>query len=77
MSDSCESRRRLDRVVLVQALLRFGGGLDVPLQQGHVQGRSHLFGEHGFAGAGLAFDQQGRCRVMAALTDSIRSWVAT
>jgi hypothetical protein len=47
-----------DRVVFVQALLRLGGALDVPLQQRHVQRLRHFFGQHGLAGAGLALDQQ-------------------
>ncbi len=45
-------------VVLVQALLRLGGGLDVPLHQRHVQRARHFLGQHGLAGAGLALDQQ-------------------
>jgi hypothetical protein len=45
-------------VVLVQALLRLGGALDVPLQQRHAQRRGHLLGQHGLAGAGLALDEQ-------------------
>ena len=45
-------------VVFIQALLRLGGGLDVPLQQGHVQRLCHFFGQHGLAGAGLALDEQ-------------------
>ena len=47
-----------DGVIFVQALLRFGGRLDVPLQQGQFQCLGYFFGQHGFAGAGLAFDQQ-------------------
>jgi hypothetical protein len=47
-----------DRVVFVQALLRLGGGLDVPLQQGHAQRLGHFLCQHGLAGAGLALDQQ-------------------
>ena len=46
------------RVILVQALLCFCGGFDVPLQQRHFQRLSHLLSQHGFAGAGLAFHQQ-------------------
>jgi len=30
----------------------------VPLQQRQIERRGHLFGQHGFAGAGLALDQQ-------------------
>jgi hypothetical protein len=45
-------------VVFIQALLRLGGGLDVPLQQRHVQRLGHFLGQHGLAGAGLALDEQ-------------------
>ena len=48
-----------DRVIFIQALLGFGGGLDVPLQQLHAQSFGHFFGQHGFARARLALDQQG------------------
>ena len=46
-------------VVLIEALLSLGGGLDMPLDQGHAEAGGHLFGEHGLARAGLALDQQG------------------
>jgi hypothetical protein len=46
------------RVVLVQALLRLGGALDVPLQQRHVHGGGGFLGQHRLAGAGLALDEQ-------------------
>ena len=46
------------RVVFIQPLLGLGGGLDVPLQQGKIQGACHFLGQHGFARTGLAFDQQ-------------------
>ncbi len=46
------------RVVFVQALLRLGGRLDMPLQQRHAQRGGHFLGQHGLAGAGLALDQQ-------------------
>jgi hypothetical protein len=46
------------RVVLVQALLRLGGALDVPLQQRHAQRFGHFLGQHGLAGAGFALDEQ-------------------
>src|SRR6266704_5886465 len=46
------------RVVLVQALLRLGGGLDVPLEQRQAERLGHFHGEHGLAGPGLAFYQQ-------------------
>jgi hypothetical protein len=48
-----------DGVVLIEALLGLGGGLDVPLQQGHAQGFGHLLGQHRLAGAGFTLDQQG------------------
>jgi len=47
-----------DRVVLVQALLRLGGGLDVPLEQRDPQRLRHLDRQHRFPGAGLALDEQ-------------------
>ena len=47
------------RVIFIQALLRLGGGLHVPLQQRHAQRLRHFFGQHGFAGARFALDQQG------------------
>src|SRR5690606_24317194 len=40
------------------SLLRLGRGLDVPLQQGPVQGAGDFLGQQGLAGAGLALDQQ-------------------
>ncbi|MNL41679.1 hypothetical protein D3C87_1641010 [compost metagenome] len=45
-------------VVFVQALMRLGGGLDVPLQQRPAQRARHFFRQHGLAGARLALDQQ-------------------
>jgi hypothetical protein len=45
-------------IVFVQALLRLGGGLDVPLQQRHAQRFGDLLGQHGLAGTGLTLDQQ-------------------
>ena len=47
------------RIVFVEALLGFGGRFDVPLQQFEAQRLGHFFGQHGFAGAGFTFDQQG------------------
>ena len=47
-----------DRVVLVEALLRLGGRLDVPLDHRGVQRLGDLVRQHGLAGAGLALDQQ-------------------
>ena len=45
-------------VVFVQALLRLGGRLDVPLQQRHAQRLGDFLGQHRLAGAGLALDEQ-------------------
>jgi hypothetical protein len=45
-------------VVFVQALVRLGGGLDVPLQQRPAQRARHLFRQHGFPGAGFSLDQE-------------------
>ncbi|MCY1169811.1 hypothetical protein D9M73_98610 [compost metagenome] len=47
------------RVIFVQALLRLGGGLDVPLDQFGIKRLGDFISEHGLAGAGLALDQQG------------------
>jgi len=47
-----------DRVVLVQALVGLGGGLDVPGDQLGAEGFGQLLGKHGLAGAGFALDQQ-------------------
>ena len=46
------------RVVLVQALLCLGGGLDVPLNERSVQGEGDFLGQLGLASARFAFDQQ-------------------
>src|SRR2546428_4994056 len=46
------------RVVLVQALLRLGGGLDVPFEERQLERLCNLHSEHGLAGARLAFYQQ-------------------
>ena len=46
------------RVVFVEALLRLGGGLDVPGQQRRIERLGDFLGQHGLAGAGLALDQQ-------------------
>lgn len=48
-----------DRVVFVQALVRLGGGLDVPLQQRAIQRARHFLGQHRLARAGFALDQEG------------------
>ena len=47
-----------DGVVVVEALLRLGGRLDVPFDQRGAQRFRHFAREHGLAGAGLAFDEQ-------------------
>ena len=47
-----------DRVVFVQALLRLGGGLDVPLDQRRLDAFRDLHRQHGLAGAGLTLHQQ-------------------
>jgi hypothetical protein len=47
-----------DRIVFVEALLRLGGGLDVPGDQARTEGFGQLFGEHGLAGARFTLDQQ-------------------
>ena len=46
------------RVVLVQALLRLGGRLDVPLQQRPAEAPRDFLGEQRLAGARLALDEQ-------------------
>ncbi len=46
------------RVVLVQALLRLGGGFDVPFEQREPDRLCNLHGEHGLARPRLAFHQQ-------------------
>ena len=46
------------RVVLVKALQRLGGRFDVPLDQRRGERLGDLDGQHGLAGAGLAFDQE-------------------
>src|SRR2546422_10489831 len=46
------------RVVLVQALLGLGRGLDVPFEERQAERPGHFDGEHGLAGARLAFYQQ-------------------
>ena len=47
-----------DGVVLVEPLLGLGGGLDVPGEQRRADALGDLFGQHGFARAGLALHQQ-------------------
>ena len=46
------------RVIFVQALMRLGGRLDVPLDQRRADRRGDLVGQHGLAGPRLALDQQ-------------------
>jgi len=48
-----------DGVVFVEALLGFGGGFDVPGDEGFFEGVGDFLGEDGFAGAGFAFDEEG------------------
>ena len=48
-----------DGVVLVKALLRAGGGLDVPLDHAQAKRLRYLLGKLGLAGPGLSLDQQG------------------
>src|SRR3990167_5968715 len=45
-------------VVLVQALVGLGGGLDMPGDQLGAKGLGQLLGQHGLTGAGLTLDQQ-------------------
>ncbi|MNQ71277.1 hypothetical protein D3C85_859400 [compost metagenome] len=45
-------------VVFVQALVRLGGGLDVPGDQPSAESRGQLLGQHGLAGTRFALDQQ-------------------
>ena len=45
-------------VVFVQALLRFGRGLDVPLEKRTLQRARHLEGKQRLAGTRLALDQK-------------------
>jgi hypothetical protein len=66
-----------DRVVFVQALLRLGGGLDVPLQQGMPSASDTSSASMVLPVPGSPLTSSGRFSVMAALTASIRSWVAT
>ena len=47
-----------DGVVFIQTLLCLGGGFDVPLQQWHFERTGDFLGQHGFASARLAFDQE-------------------
>ncbi len=46
------------RVILVQPLMRLGGGFDVPGNQLGAHGLGQLLGQHGFTRARLALDQQ-------------------
>jgi len=45
-------------IVFIQALLRLGGRLDVPLKQRQPECGSDFLGQHGLAGTRLAFDEQ-------------------
>src|SRR3546814_4784843 len=55
-SDVCSSD--LDGVIFVKALLRLGGGLDVPFDQRRADGGRDLMRKHRLAGARLALHQQ-------------------
>jgi hypothetical protein len=46
------------RVVFVEALLRLGGGFDMPFEERRADRLGDLEREHGLAGAGLALHQQ-------------------
>jgi len=46
------------RIVFVEALVRLGGGFDVPGDELGAEGFGQLLGEHGLAGARFALDQQ-------------------
>ncbi len=60
--DACVAKLTIaqpcNRVIFIQALLRLGGRLDVPFDQFGTNGFGDFVREHGFAGAGLALDQQ-------------------
>ena len=47
------------RIVFIQALLRLGGGFDVPLHQRQSERGGDFLSQHGLAGTGFAFDEQG------------------
>ena len=57
-SPSCESRRRDDGVIFVEALLGPRRRLDVPGDERRSQRAGDLLREQRLAGAGLALDQQ-------------------
>ncbi len=76
-SPSWLSRRRETASVLVEALLRLGGGLDVPGQERRPEALGNLLGQYGLAGTRLPFTSSGRSSTMAALTAVVRSEVAT
>jgi hypothetical protein len=57
-SPSCAVAQAAHGVVFVEALLRLGAALDMPLQQRQAQGGRHLLGQQGLAGARLALEQQ-------------------
>jgi hypothetical protein len=66
------------RVVFVQALLRLGGGLDVPLEQfGMPSALATSSASMVLPVPGSPLISSGRCSVMAALTASLRSSVET
>ena len=47
--------------------MRLGGGFDVPLQQGAIERRGNLFGQHGLASAGLALNEQGALKCQGSI----------
>jgi hypothetical protein len=47
-----------DRIVFVESLQRFGGRFNVPLDQRRGERFGDLDRQHGFAGAGLALDEE-------------------
>jgi hypothetical protein len=66
-----------DRVVFVQALLRLGGGLDVPFDQRRAQRLGDLRASTVLPVPGSPFTSSGRRSSTAALTATFRSSVAT
>ncbi len=48
-----------DRVIFVQTLMGLGRALDIPGDQGGIDRLGNFLGQHGLAGAGFTFHQQG------------------
>ena len=65
-----------DGVVFVQALLRLGGGLDVPLDEGQPRDWATSCARTVLPVPGSPLTSSGRCSVTAALTATSRSRVA-